>query len=65
MKPALAVVVKRMPSVCSQKTKTNTSPSQMPSSTPRRVIANSFGANNGKHYQAGQGKAQAHQRAHG
>src|ERR1019366_584233 len=42
MKPALAVVVKRIPSVCSQKTTTRTSPSQMPSSTPRRVMGIPF-----------------------
>ncbi len=38
MKPALAVAVKRMPSLCSQKTTTSTRPSQMPSSTPRRAM---------------------------
>ncbi len=65
MKPALAVVVKRMPSVCSQKTTTRTSPSQMPSSTPRRVMRNTFGANDGEHHHAGERKAQPHQRAHG
>ena len=39
MKPDFAVVVKRMPSVCSQKMTASTSPSQMPSTTPRRTMA--------------------------